>query len=113
MTKTGKRIVAGILAFFMLGGVVLSAGLFKQKDDNSGASTGFDYSKGLDRDGFFEKIKASDYVTLPDYASYTIPYETAHSLRGLRLRRGGLRRLHERFSFGRHLRRDHLHRRLP
>ena len=78
MTKTGKRIVAGILAFFMLGGVVLSAGLFKQKDDNSGASTGFDYSKGLDRDGFFEKIKASDYVTLPDYASYTIPYETAH-----------------------------------
>ena len=35
--------------------------------------TGFDYSAPFTAEGHFKGVKASDCVTLPDYASYTIP----------------------------------------
>ena len=77
MSKTAKRIFAGILALVMVGSVVVSAGLFAG-NKNSGRFT-INYSKGLDRNGYIEKVRASDYVTLPDYENYTIPYDIAHA----------------------------------
>ena len=44
----------------------------KEKTDDSS----FSYSKGIDANGFFEKIKALDYVTTFDYDAIIIPAET-------------------------------------
>ena len=43
-----------------------------QTDENSDNTT-FNYSAGLADNGFFENVKALDYVTLPDYKGITIP----------------------------------------
>lgn len=45
----------------------------------SSAETGadaYDYSEGLDDNGFFAGVKALDYVKLPDYKSIEVPAET-------------------------------------
>ena len=62
MSKTAKRIFAGILALVMVGSVVVSAGLFAG-NKNSGRFT-INYSKGLDRNGYIEKVRASDCLVL-------------------------------------------------
>jgi trigger factor len=55
--KTATRIIAlGAAALITLG--LASCG---KKDE------GFDYSAGLDKNGFFEGVKASDIITLPEY----------------------------------------------
>lgn len=46
----------------------------KVEEETSGTSVaGFDYNAGLTSDGFFENIKATDYVTLPQYKGVSIP----------------------------------------
>lgn len=45
---------------------LVSAQLFACGDSKSNSDS-FDYSKGLDNNGFFENVKASDYVNLPNY----------------------------------------------
>ena len=71
MSKTGKRIFAAIMALVMIGGVVVSAGLFAGNGSNSGSSSGFavDYSKGLDDNGYIEKVKASVKLSLMSHGS--------------------------------------------
>jgi trigger factor len=51
--------------------VVVLATSFVSCSNNSSRKE-FDYSAGLTEDGFFENIKASDYVTLPDYKNTPI-----------------------------------------
>ena len=77
MSKTAKRVFAGILALIMLAGVVVSAGLFTGNNSSSGFT--INYSKGLDSNGYIEKVKALDYVTLPEYENYMIPYDIANA----------------------------------
>ncbi len=44
------------------------------EEESSEAETeAFDYSEGYDEKGFFEGVKALDYVTLPDYSSIEVP----------------------------------------
>lgn len=45
------------------------------EEESSEAETeeAFDYSAGYDEKGFFEGIKALDYVTLPDYSTIEVP----------------------------------------
>jgi len=69
-----KKIIA---ASALAGALFLS--LFScgnQGDDGADNVTGginFDYSKGLTEDGFFEGVKASDYVSLPQYKGVPVP----------------------------------------
>lgn len=45
------------------------------EEESSEAETeeAFDYSEGYDEKGFFEGVKALDYVTLPDYSTIEVP----------------------------------------
>lgn len=61
-------------AAVLLTATLVGTQLFSCGDDKT-TSDGFDYSKGLDDNGFFENIKASDYVNLPDYKG--IEYEAS------------------------------------
>lgn len=45
-------------------------------DYNPVESLGLDYEKGLDEEGFFENVKATDFVVLSDYKSILIPKAT-------------------------------------
>ena len=50
------------------------------EEESSEAETeAFDYSEGYDEKGFFEGIKALDYVTLPEYSSIELPTTVAPS----------------------------------
>ncbi len=69
----GKKILALVLAIAMLAGTAgtLIAGLRGNKA-NAGTQ-GYDFSAGLDKNGYFKGVKATDYITLPDYKSFTMP----------------------------------------
>jgi trigger factor len=73
MTKKSTRILAIVLVFAILGGALLASGLLTGKGHNSGPA--INYSEGLDKNGFIKGVKASDYVTLPDYFSWKMPKE--------------------------------------
>lgn len=60
-----KKIVALLL------GVALLAGSFTSCASKSDPDA-FDYSAGLTDDGYFANIKASDYITLPNYKGVSI-----------------------------------------
>lgn len=64
LMKIGALVLAGIIIIGMLAGL---------GQGQATTSTGFDYSAGLTKEGFFEGVTAGDYVTLPDYKAYTIP----------------------------------------
>lgn len=69
-----KRIIALAMAVVMIIGVFAScsaAGDVKYIDDDGN----FSYSRGIDENGRFEGVKATDYVELPDYENYKMPYE--------------------------------------
>lgn len=70
-----KKIVALLLAIALAGGMLASCA--RQKEETE--TEGFDYSSAFDSEGYFEGVKASDYVTLPDYSAYEMPeeYKTA------------------------------------
>ncbi len=42
-------------------------------DEDNTSTEGYNHSAGLDENGFFEGVKASDIVTLPDYKGIEIP----------------------------------------
>ena len=72
------RILAGLLAVAMLFGsaVTVFQAFFAGKNNGSSTASNFNYSEGLDKNGFMKDgdktIKALDIVTLPDYNSYEI-----------------------------------------
>ena len=70
-----KKIVALLLAIALAGGMLASCA--RQKEETE--TEGFDYSSAFDSEGYFKDVKASDYVTLPDYTAYEMPeeYKTA------------------------------------
>lgn len=81
-----KRIICLVLALVMALSVLASCGsaLSSASSASSGSSdssadsavtSDFDYSAGLTEAGMFDGLKASDYVTLPDYKSINIPAE--------------------------------------
>lgn len=78
-----KRIICLLLAILMGVGVLAGCGLASANSAtassgaNSAAASTFDYSKGLTEDGYFEGVKALDYVTLKDYKGVSIPAETS------------------------------------
>ncbi|MBQ8552473.1 MAG: FKBP-type peptidyl-prolyl cis-trans isomerase [Clostridia bacterium] len=63
--KTANKFTALALAALMAATLVAC-------DKNSGTSGTYSYSEGLDENGFFEGIKASDIVTLPEYKGIDI-----------------------------------------
>ncbi len=65
--KNLTRLIALLLAGLMFIGMLASC------TPSMTGTTGFDYSANLTEDGFFKDITASDYITLPDYASYEMP----------------------------------------
>lgn len=77
-SKKSARILAGFLAVAMLLGsfVTVFQAFFAGKNNSSSTVSNFNYSEGLDENGFMkdgdETIKALDIVTLPDYNSYEI-----------------------------------------
>lgn len=66
-----KKIVALLLAIALAGGMLASCA--RQKEETK--TEGFDYSAAFDSEGYFKDVKASDYVTLPDYSAYKMPAE--------------------------------------
>lgn len=60
------RLLALVLAFAMLGATLVACG----KDTTNKEVSA--YSKGLDENGYFEGIRALDYVTLPEYKGVDI-----------------------------------------
>lgn len=60
------KITAAALSAILVGAQIVSCG----SKDKSG--DGYDYSKGLDSNGFFTGVKASDYVELPEYKGIDI-----------------------------------------
>lgn len=66
-----KKIVALLLAIALAGGMLASCA--RQKEETK--TEGFDYSSAFDSEGYFKDVKASDYVTLPDYSAYKMPAE--------------------------------------
>ena len=73
MLKT-RIIAAAISVVFALTAFVGCSGETKNSYDYD--LTNYSYSDGLDANGFFEGIKATDYVTLPEYKGVTLPAET-------------------------------------
>lgn len=72
MLKT--KIAAAVLSVvFILSAFAGCSGETKNTYDYD--LTNYSYSKGLDANGFFEGIKAADYVTLPEYKGVTLPAE--------------------------------------
>lgn len=77
-SKKSARILAGFLAVAMLFGslVTVFQAFFAGKNNGSSTASNFNYSEGLDKNGFMKDgdktIKALDIVTLPDYNSYEI-----------------------------------------
>jgi len=72
MLKT--KITAAVLCIvFVLSAFVGCSG--ETKDSYNYDLTNYSYSKGLDANGFFEGIKASDHVTLPEYKGIALPAE--------------------------------------
>ncbi len=71
--KLSKKVIALLLvALFGAQLVACGGNGGSSKDTENNSSTDFDYSAGLDENGFFENIKASDIVTLPEYKGLTI-----------------------------------------
>ena len=62
MNKKSK-LLALLLAGAMLGATLVSCGDKTTGDDTAVPA----YSKGLDENGYFEGVRALDYVTLPEY----------------------------------------------
>ena len=60
------KITAAALSAILVGAQIVSCG----SKDKSG--DGYDYSNGLDSNGFFTGVKASDYVELPKYKGIDI-----------------------------------------
>lgn len=68
-----KRIIALVLAVIMIAGMFVSCA---QAGTNGNSTTNsFDYGAGLTEEGFFDGVKALDYIQLPDYDEYEMPYE--------------------------------------
>ena len=67
-----KKNLTRLVALVLVGLTVLGllAGTMSTGDVTG---TGFDYSGSFTNEGHFKNVKAADYVTLPDYASYTMP----------------------------------------
>ncbi len=62
--KAANKITAAALALLLAASVTACG--------NSNAGSVYNYSNGLDENGFFEGIKASDIVTLPEYKGVDI-----------------------------------------
>lgn len=72
MNKKNK-LLALILAGAMLGATLVSCGNDIQSDSGDDATADVpSYSKGLDENGYFEGVRALDYVTLPEYKGVDI-----------------------------------------
>ena len=68
-----KRIIALALAVIMVIGIFASCSA--RQDENYTDDDGkFNYSRGLDENGFFKGVKAADYINLADYKNYEMPY---------------------------------------
>ena len=52
--------ISALLALTLVGAQLFSCGKSKESDE-------FNYSEGLDENGYFKGIKASEIVTLPEY----------------------------------------------
>ena len=63
------KIIALLLAFALVGAQLAACGTNGDYTDEEGVP---EYSKGLDENGFLRGIKASDYVTLPEYKGLDI-----------------------------------------
>lgn len=74
--KKNMRILALLLAMLLTVACLTACGK-KENEETAGPSggeeaSGFDYSKGIGDDGYWEGIKASELVTLPDYKHLTV-----------------------------------------
>lgn len=69
-----KKLISLLLASAMLGATLVSCGGDVNNGDDTANTDGNTsvYSKGLDANGFFEGVKATDYVTLPEYKGVDI-----------------------------------------
>lgn len=76
-SKTIKIIMFSSIAFvIILTATLLILLLNKDKSEKDMSDVVFSYSEGIDENGFWENIKALDYVDLFDYMSLSIPNDT-------------------------------------
>ena len=87
--KNAKKLMALLLASAMVTGMTgcssteettaaetTTAEETTAADETTAAESAYDYSAGLDDNGYFEGVKALDYVTLPEYTGIEIDYYT-------------------------------------
>lgn len=72
--KNYKRLLGILLAFIMLLVPLASCGEKGDKEEDSG-DTAFFYSNDIDENGYWQGIKALDYVEMFNYAAMPIPSE--------------------------------------
>lgn len=84
MQKKWIKAAGAVLALSVLLGALAGCGQKKtapvsstpQETSSSPSEETSKYSGGLDENGYFEGVKALDYVTLPDYKGIAVPEET-------------------------------------
>lgn len=67
----GRKILALVLAVAMLAGTATV--LISTLNNSENTQPTYNFSDGLNKNGYFKGVKATDYAQLPDYKSYTMP----------------------------------------